>query len=85
MAYGDATYQGPPTAWSEFEETEYLFRFEDLLEEFWKAFFMANGDPDDPRTAEAARKWRECQKKLEETAIEYAVYRSQLRLQREEE
>lgn len=81
MAYGDATPQNPPVPWGEFEETEYLFRFEDLPNEFWTAFSIAHSDPDDPRADEADREWRRCQEKLEETAMAYAVHRMRLRLQ----
>jgi hypothetical protein len=81
MAYGDDIPQNPPVPWSGFEETEYLFRFEDLLNEFWTAFSIAHSDPDNPRADEADREWRRCQEKLEETAKAYAVYRKRLRLQ----
>jgi hypothetical protein len=81
MAYGDDTPQNPQVPWSEFEETEYLFRFEDLLNEFWEAWRIAHGAPDAPRADGAEKEWRGCQEKLEETAMEYAAYRQRLRLQ----
>jgi len=82
VAYGDANGPSGPIPWEEFEYMEYLFRMEELNREWYRAFFIANGNPnEDPAIAEAADKeWRRCGRALEETALEFAVYAARLRM-----
>ena len=79
MAYGDDTPHNPQVLWSEFETMEYLFRFEDLIDEFGRTFSTAHRHPEDSCADEADKDWRRCLEELEETAIEYVTYRDRLR------
>ncbi len=82
MAYGDANGPSGPIPWEEFEYTEYLNCMEDLNREWYRAFFVANGNPnEDPARVEAAdEEWRRCGRALEETALEFAAYAARLRM-----
>lgn len=74
MAYGD------DQPWGNFEYTEYLFRLDDLLDEYHEAFAIAHSDPDDPRAEKADAMWRRRRRDVEETALEFAAYVARLRM-----
>jgi hypothetical protein len=59
---------------------DYLYRLEDLNVEWYRAFLVAHGDPDDPRAEAADEEWRRCGQALEETALEFAAYAARLRM-----
>lgn len=80
MAYSDTAEHFPPIPWAEFEYTEYLYRLEDLMAERSRAFAIAHGNPDNPGADAADMQWRELDRKLEETALEFAAYAARLRL-----
>jgi hypothetical protein len=84
VAYGDAHEDALLGAipWEEFEFTEYIFRMEDLIRERSRAFALAHVNPDEaPAIVEAADgEWRRCDRALEETALEFVVYRTRMRL-----
>ncbi len=79
MAYGDENGPSRPVPWEEFEYMEYLYRMDDLNDEWHRAFAIAHSKG--PARVEAAdEEWRRCGRALEETALEFAAYAARLRM-----
>lgn len=74
MAYGD----GIGLTFDEMDETELMFRVEDLIEEWHGALFGLNPDTDPPADLEHASR------RLEDTALELALALKGQRLKRED-
>ncbi len=79
MAYGDENGPSGPVPWEEFEYMEYLYRMDDLNDEFHRAFVIAHGNGH-ARVEAADEEWRRCGRALEETALEFAAYAARLRM-----
>lgn len=84
MAYGEDYYDGD-TPRSEMEFTEYLFRLDNLIEEWFAVLRLYNHpeQPFDPAVASMHRAWAEY--RLEETSRDFAAYLEDRRLQRSSE
>jgi hypothetical protein len=82
VAYGDENGHSGPVPWEEFEYMEYLYRMDDLNDEWHKAFAIAHRNPDEDsaRVEAADEEWQRCGRALEETALEFAAYAARLRM-----
>jgi len=80
MAYGDAYGDTTAVPWSEYESMEFMWRLEELLQEWHENFNRANHPERGTPEADAAerRSWE----RIQETVHEWAVYNGRMDLER---